>query len=71
MKKLIVLFALATVAMACGGGDKPAEDPSTQTTTTGDPAPADPAGDPATPTDPAAPTGDPAAPTGEGDGTGN
>ncbi len=39
MKKLIVLFGLAAMAMACGGSDnKPAQDPSTQTTTTSDPA---------------------------------
>ncbi len=39
MKKLIVLFALASVAaaVACGGGDtKPANDPSTTSGGTGD-----------------------------------
>lgn len=33
MKKLIVLSALAAMAVACGGSDVKAEDPSTATTT--------------------------------------
>lgn len=33
MKKLIVLGALAAMAVACGGSDVKAEDPSTTTTT--------------------------------------
>jgi hypothetical protein len=34
MKKLFVLCALSALAVACGGGDKPADNPSTTTSTT-------------------------------------
>lgn len=34
MKKFFVLCAISALAMACGGGDKPADNPSTTSTTT-------------------------------------
>lgn len=57
MKKLIVLSALAAMAVACGGSDVKAEDPSTATTTSESTEKEAPATDEAAPasTDEAAP----------------
>ncbi|MBX3227950.1 MAG: hypothetical protein KIT84_28020 [Labilithrix sp.] len=60
MNKLFVLCAISALAMACGGGDKPADNPTTTNTTTTSP-PADTAApaDSAAPASSAAPAADP------------
>ncbi|MFO0739252.1 MAG: hypothetical protein U0270_25370 [Labilithrix sp.] len=40
MKKFFVLCAVSALAVACGGGDKPADNPTTSTSTTSTSAPA-------------------------------